>query len=589
VNSASTGTSSNLLRVAARAGPWAIGVTWRLICGAFWARQVAVVLTDAGAALRTTSDRRANARWLRDLGARLPRPTRPSAMGHGEMVQAPPQPIGNIQAGFGFAGNGPVDRDPLDTHDDVGSHAEGIPSKLPSVSSDFRPIVLVVSPAFPTLDQLATELARRQLLSVVVHPFLILDDRLFGIAGRVPWVGSWLVRELRRRSRPGALPQRHVVLAGTRWDLLQAALAKMTRRVPRPLRQQFAAAHYWAIWKRNSVLAHEASRRVSDVDVVVASFGTGLPAFQSAPTGVLRCLDYPTALWDVAREMLSEEARANPEFAGTIENMTISARTQALVRSEVEAADVILVGSEFARQTFIMAGIPPERLLVATYGVDTELFVPDSVSCSSSQAFTALFAGSIGQRKGISYLLDAWAIFLHSHVRDDARLLLAGSFVGNPAPVLQRAALFEHLPHRPLAELPKIFRAASVFVLPSIVEGMPLVVLEAMACGVPCIVTPNGPADVVRDGVDGFVVPIRDPAAIADRLQRLAEDPELRQQMSRNARARALEYTWASYTDRVLAGLRAKLDGCNDHGLLPTMRLPTRATREDGVEIERES
>jgi glycosyltransferase involved in cell wall biosynthesis len=81
-----------------------------------------------------------------------------------------------------------------------------------------------------------------------------------------------------------------------------------------------------------------------------------------------------------------------------------------------------------------------------------------------------------------------------------------------------------------------------------------------MASGVPCIVTPNGAAGVVRDGVDGFVVPIRDPAAIADRLQRLAVDSELRQQMSRNARARALEYNPATYTDRVLEGLRAKLD-----------------------------
>jgi glycosyltransferase involved in cell wall biosynthesis len=258
--------------------------------------------------------------------------------------------------------------------------------------------------------------------------------------------------------------------------------------------------------------------------------------------------------------MLLEEGRVNPEFAVTIENLTISARTQALVRREVAVADVILVGSEFARQTFLMAGIAPERLLVATYGVDTELFAPDPVSCSSNQAFTALFAGSIGQRKGISYLLDAWTIFLASRVREDARLLLAGSFVGDPTPVLRRAELFEHLPHRPLAELPKIFQRASVFVLPSIVEGMPLVVLEAMASGVPCIVTPNGAAGVVRDGVDGFVVPIRDPAAIADRLQRLAVDSELRQQMSRNARARALEYNPATYTDRVLEGLRAKLD-----------------------------
>ena len=357
-----------------------------------------------------------------------------------------------------------------------------------------------------------------------------------------------------------------IVLAGTPWELLRAALTRVPRWFARPLGRQLAAASLWTTWRRDGALADAASHHASDVDAVVALVGTGLPVFRVAPSRVLRCLDYPIANWDVARELLSDEARLNPEFAGTIGHIALPTRLNTLMHQEIEAADVILVGSEFARQTFITAGVEPKRLVIATYGVDTELFAPDPDPKPFGEGFTAAFVGQIGQRKGISYLLEAWAEFSRSSVGQTARLILVGGYVGDPTPVLLRSGLFEHSPPQPRTELPMIYRTASVLVLPSIVEGMPLVVLEAMACGVPCIVTTNGAADVVREGIDGFVIPIRDSAAIADRLQRLADDPELRHQMSRNARARALEYTWATYADRVLDGLRAKFDSPDSHG-----------------------
>jgi glycosyltransferase involved in cell wall biosynthesis len=106
----------------------------------------------------------------------------------------------------------------------------------------------------------------------------------------------------------------------------------------------------------------------------------------------------------------------------------------------------------------------------------------------------------------------------------------------------------------PRSRIADEFREADVFVLPTLCDSFALVHLEAMACGVPVITTPNC-GSVVRDGVDGFIVPIRDPEAIADKVELLLADRALRQRMSQSARARAGEFTWARYGERLLGAL----------------------------------
>ena len=94
----------------------------------------------------------------------------------------------------------------------------------------------------------------------------------------------------------------------------------------------------------------------------------------------------------------------------------------------------------------------------------------------------------------------------------------------------------------PGRELPRWYREADVFCLLSIEEGLALVLLQAMAMGLPVIATPNtGAEDLIEDGVHGFIVPARDPKAAAARLQQLADAPELRRQMGAPARARVVE------------------------------------------------
>ena len=90
-------------------------------------------------------------------------------------------------------------------------------------------------------------------------------------------------------------------------------------------------------------------------------------------------------------------------------------------------------------------------------------------------------------------------------------------------------------------------------------------IYEAMAAGLPVITTPNS-GSVVRDGTDGFIVPVRDIAALKDRIERLYNDATLREAMGRNAAAHAVDYSWDAYSRRIGGILGSLLDGRNTAG-----------------------
>jgi glycosyltransferase involved in cell wall biosynthesis len=104
----------------------------------------------------------------------------------------------------------------------------------------------------------------------------------------------------------------------------------------------------------------------------------------------------------------------------------------------------------------------------------------------------------------------------------------------------------------PQPELAALMSRSHVLALPSIEEGLALVQAQAMACGCPVLCSTNsGGEDLFTDGVEGFIVPIRDPDALADRLQRLADDPNLQHSMRHAALQRVRTIGgWKEYGDR---------------------------------------
>jgi glycosyltransferase involved in cell wall biosynthesis len=261
-------------------------------------------------------------------------------------------------------------------------------------------------------------------------------------------------------------------------------------------------------------------------------------------------LQYPIAHHRYGASLLAEEATLQPEFAHTLEFDSLPKRLRLRIEREIELADRILVYCAFHRETFLSSGVSAEKLIEIPLGVDLELFQP--TPRSRDDTFRVTFVGQIGQRKGLSYLLDA---FERARIPGKSELSLVGRPIGGDGIWRDRPGV-RHQPHQPRSALPEVYGRSDVFVLPSLVEGFGLTALEAMACGKPVIVSDHTfGGDVVEDGVNGFVVPIRDPGAIAERLEVLSSDVAGRERMGRAARETAQSYSWEAFGDRVAQAL----------------------------------
>jgi glycosyltransferase involved in cell wall biosynthesis len=242
--------------------------------------------------------------------------------------------------------------------------------------------------------------------------------------------------------------------------------------------------------------------------------------------------------------VLEEERRLDPAFAqvslGDVSKTWIERNTR-----EALLADRVVVPSAYVRDTMIENGRDPDTIDLLPFPIDTQRFTPPA-QARNDRRTRVLFVGQIGMRKGVKYLLEAGKRL----GRADIQIGLVGSIVDGTAWMAPYAHRYRHLANVPYAEMPAIYRDADVFAFPSLHEGSAMAVNEALASGLPAIVTPNAGA-IVRDGIEGFVVPIRDVSALADRMVQLADDVPLRRRMSAAARALAEAHDTAAYARRL--------------------------------------
>jgi glycosyltransferase involved in cell wall biosynthesis len=319
----------------------------------------------------------------------------------------------------------------------------------------------------------------------------------------------------------------------------------------------------WALWRRLPIVGRTegmrapqyaffdrlAARRLPDSDLFVGWTQLSLHSLRRArAAGRRTLLEHPMAHVRAMMALLEDEYSRFPLGRGGGYSR-YPGRLIDRMCAEYEVADHISVLSSYAEETFVQTGIDRRRLVRLPLGVDPVRFAPRPGGRREGP-LRVLYVGRLEILKGLQYLLPAWERL----GRRDAELLLLGPVLPEMAPVLKRAGRnVRLLGEQGPAELARHYQAADVFVFPSLCDAFGLVLLEAMACGLPVIATRNsGGTDLIRDGESGYLVPIRDVDALAGRLAVLLSQPALRRAMGQAARETVLGgYTWAHYQERV--------------------------------------
>lgn len=389
--------------------------------------------------------------------------------------------------------------------------------------------------------QAAASLARRGMLAKYCAPVSV-TARGESVPAWARWVlrGGKAKEALRRRVLPSVIASSQTSAAATLPELTYVG----AQRVPLPRPVQAALLNY-----RDNVFARATPGLLpAEATSLVANAGTALEGFAAiTKRGGQSVLIQPTAHHRFVRELMQEEAELVPSYANTLQGHEKSPSHLLRLDEEIAAASNVVVLSDFQADTFAECGVPRERLSVVNLGVDLELFKPSS-RLRQPGPFRVLFVGQITQRKGISYLIDGFRL---ADI-PNSELLLVGRPVGPKRP-WSGARGVKHIPHVDRWTLPSQYHAADVFVLPSLIEGFPQTALEAMACGVaPILSNHTFTSDVIEDGTNGLIVPIRDADAIAACLRKLWQHEGLRIEIGRRAAETASAYSWDRFGSAIV-------------------------------------
>ncbi len=259
------------------------------------------------------------------------------------------------------------------------------------------------------------------------------------------------------------------------------------------------------------------------------------------------------------RQILRRELDRHPDCAASLQKeweLALPEEEYRQLTLEPTLAGHILAASSFTRQTLVEQGVPEDRVTVIPYGVDLRRFSPSPESLAVNLPkgkLKLLFVGTINQRKGIKYLLEALRLLS----TDQIELTVCGRVVDDLSIFRPFLSQIRIRPSVTLAELRSAYQSADLFVFPSVAEGFGQVLLESLASGLPVLSTTHtATPDLIDQGVQGFFVEPRRPDLLAERIEwALSHRGHLRQ-MRRAARVRAEQFTWNRFRSGVVAAVR---------------------------------
>jgi len=350
-----------------------------------------------------------------------------------------------------------------------------------------------------------------------------------------------------RRTRPEQIP-------GRRFKSVPVDLVK------KPLHRSPFSPYIDLNWQFKEVFDVFASRRIGSPDILVGWPSTSLrglrranrdgrttvvatdnvnitPAIRTDPA--FEGLSIPDEPDDYVfqRREIDKELRCFGIPGGVSERYVLKS-----LREYVEA-DYLVVPTQYVYDALLAIGFDESKIEKVPFGVDTDLFRPRKRE-TNTDTFKLLFVGGIRYRKGVQYLLEAV-----NDLNDlDLELTIIGGKETDVETFEENIESFKYVGYVDHKNLPDYYAESDAFVFPSILEGFGSVVLESMASGLPVITTEHtGGVEVIEDGENGFLVPVRDVETLKAKIRYLYDHPDEATALGRAARETAEEHTWEDF------------------------------------------
>jgi glycosyltransferase involved in cell wall biosynthesis len=279
-----------------------------------------------------------------------------------------------------------------------------------------------------------------------------------------------------------------------------------------------------------------AAKKVSNGNILHSWMGYSKLAIREAKKrGMISIVECASSHPALQREILKEEYSKFPTDSTVATDEQINR-----LDTELREADYITIPSDFVEQSFIERGFPKEKLIKIPFGADINKY--STLKKKRSNKFTVIFVGAIHFRKGLHYLLQAW--------RDlnlkNAELIVVGRIWPDIHKALEPYKKIPGVKWVGFAKPKEYYQQGDIFVCPSLEEGSAGVTYEAMASGLPVVTTFNS-GSIVRDGKDGFIIPIRNVEAIKKKILYFYNNPQQIKKMGQSARKYVEKFTWEDY------------------------------------------
>lgn len=320
-------------------------------------------------------------------------------------------------------------------------------------------------------------------------------------------------------------------------EIIERALRSLPNKIKSRMDYQF--------FLRELFDRHVARNIQSDVDLFVGWSSNSLHSIRKAKQkGIITIVERGSSHIEYQNQILKDEY--------DIHGIPYKGIPRKIIEKEIKEyneADYICVPSSYVRRTFLEKDIKEDKIMQISYGVNLTHFykVP-----KNDDTFRVVFCGAISLRKGVQYLLQA---FTELNL-PNSELILIGA-IQEEMKIFMKKFKNDKIVFKgslPEKELYKYYSQGSVFCLPSIEEGLAMVQVQAMACGLPLICTTNtGGEDLIEEGKQGFVGQIRDIEFLKEKILLCYENKELLEYMSQEAIKRVSEgHTWNHYGDNIL-------------------------------------